>query len=57
MKNLTDRGYSLTVSAERETARDVREKLCYIGVDYDSELKSVDRYTSHVIFLVHIARV
>ena len=40
MKNLTDRGYSLTVSAERKIARDVKEKLCHIGVDYDSELKS-----------------
>ena len=31
------------VSAEREIARDVKEKLCYIGVDYDSELKSTDK--------------
>ena len=35
MKNLTDRGYSFTASAERETSRDVKEKLCHMGVDYD----------------------
>ena len=42
-KNLTDGGYSLTVSAEREIARDIKENLCYIGVDYDTELKSTDK--------------
>ena len=32
MKNLTDRGCSFTASAEREIARDISEKLWYIGV-------------------------
>ena len=41
-KNLTDRGYSFAVSAEREIARDIKENLCYTGVDYDIELKSTD---------------
>ena len=43
MKKLTDRGYSFTVSAEREIARDIIEKLCYIGVDYATELKSTGK--------------
>ena len=43
MKNLTDREYSLTVFAEREIARVVKEKPCYIGVDHDSELKSTGK--------------
>ena len=38
VKHLTDRGYSFTASAERESARDVTVKLCYIGVDYDTDL-------------------
>ena len=43
MKNLTDRGYSFTATAEREIARDNSEKLCYIGVGHDTELKSTDK--------------
>ena len=39
-KNLTERRYSFTASAVRETARDVTEKLCYMVLDYDTELKS-----------------
>ena len=38
LKNLTDRGCSLTASAEREIARDVTEKLCFFGIHYDTEL-------------------
>ena len=40
MKNLTERGLSFTATAEREIAHDVKEKLRYIGVDPDRELKS-----------------
>ena len=43
MKHHTDRGYSFTASAEREIARDFIEKLCCIGVDYDTELKKTDK--------------
>ena len=40
MKNLTDRGYSFTFYAERELARDVKEKPCCICLDLDTEHKS-----------------
>ena len=38
VKILTKRRYSFTTTAERETGRDVKEKLCYITFDYVTEL-------------------
>lgn len=43
VRQLLSQGYSFRSNSEKETVRDIKEKLCYVAQNYEHEVKKADK--------------
>merc|ERR1719495_2599710 len=42
MNILQERGYTFATSAEKEIVRDIKEKVCFLSLDFDEEMRAAE---------------